>query len=486
MGRFRRYRRQALYDRKCREGVITSSTSSSTWIAMPPKCGENRKVLVIGAGLAGSVCAWYLARAGFDVTVAEARERAGGRCHSLYDFANGRVVEAGGELIGLGHLAWLNLARHLGLSLNPLTEETIYEAQDVHAPVMLDGVKIAPDQLKEIETVVGHVLLRISDDAKRLTHPSEPWLESPEIQALDFISIKAKLDEWNVSGLARRLIELEFENDNLAPVSEQSYLGLLCVVKGGSPEYPEQYWERAENFRCAEGTETLADLLLDGLRVHKNNPIKSCTQDAATKQIHVIGERETYTVDYVVLATPPPTWDAISFQGGTVDLSLRYATTMGPAGKFLTQLPYREWITQGLTANGFSSSLGQTWEATEGQTINESQSVTLTVFAGGTHYVEDEKHYQHQLAQLFSHNFDLDAHALILWPTQVFTRCGYSFSSLGQVTTRLPLLNAPVAEFANRLFFAGEHCSPDFVGCMESALLSGLRAAKRIMSTSNT
>jgi monoamine oxidase len=48
---------------------------------LPP--GENRRILVLGAGIAGMVLAWELRKAGYDVTVLEARPRTGGRNWSL-------------------------------------------------------------------------------------------------------------------------------------------------------------------------------------------------------------------------------------------------------------------------------------------------------------------------------------------------------------------------------------------------------------------
>ncbi|MBI1401301.1 FAD-dependent oxidoreductase [Hyphomonas sp.] len=45
----------------------------------PGSAGRGKKVVVLGAGIAGLVSAWELRKAGFDVTVLEARHRPGGR-----------------------------------------------------------------------------------------------------------------------------------------------------------------------------------------------------------------------------------------------------------------------------------------------------------------------------------------------------------------------------------------------------------------------
>src|SRR5262249_42165072 len=58
--------------------------------------GAARKVIVIGAGLAGLSAAYELSQAGHEVIVLEARARAGGRVRTLREpFADGMYAEAG-------------------------------------------------------------------------------------------------------------------------------------------------------------------------------------------------------------------------------------------------------------------------------------------------------------------------------------------------------------------------------------------------------
>ena len=73
------------------------------------------RVVVIGAGFSGLAAAYELSRAGYDVTVAEARNRVGGRVISFSDLVPGKNVEGGGELIGSNHPAWVGYAKQFGL-----------------------------------------------------------------------------------------------------------------------------------------------------------------------------------------------------------------------------------------------------------------------------------------------------------------------------------------------------------------------------------
>jgi monoamine oxidase len=80
------------------------------WLEPASRRREERplgKVAVVGAGFAGLASAYWLARAGFEVRVFEARKRVGGRVHTLRDFSPGRLIEGGAELIGLNHSLWI-------------------------------------------------------------------------------------------------------------------------------------------------------------------------------------------------------------------------------------------------------------------------------------------------------------------------------------------------------------------------------------------
>src|SRR6187397_3322041 len=79
-----------------------------------------RKVLVLGAGMAGLVAAYELGKLGHDVTVLEARTRPGGRVHTLREpFSDGLYAEAGAARIPDNHDLTLKYVSTFELPLEP-------------------------------------------------------------------------------------------------------------------------------------------------------------------------------------------------------------------------------------------------------------------------------------------------------------------------------------------------------------------------------
>ena len=77
----------------------------------------SKKVVIIGAGLAGLSAAYELLQAGHDVTVLEARTRPGGRVYTIRgQFADGLYAEAGATNVFDVHHWTIKYARSCDLS----------------------------------------------------------------------------------------------------------------------------------------------------------------------------------------------------------------------------------------------------------------------------------------------------------------------------------------------------------------------------------
>ncbi len=113
-----------------------SSTPTPVEI-LPPASGSNDtpgalsqtssplNIVIIGAGMSGLIAGYELLRAGHQVTILEARDRSGGRVHTLYDpFENGQFAEAGASRIPSDHNLTLAYIQHFELNIDPFYPRT--------------------------------------------------------------------------------------------------------------------------------------------------------------------------------------------------------------------------------------------------------------------------------------------------------------------------------------------------------------------------
>jgi monoamine oxidase len=116
-------------------GLLNASPAAAEPFALPPGSGGGRKVVILGAGISGLVSAYELRRAGWDVTVLEARDRIGGRVWTVRGgdrvvqngredqvcgFSDGLYLNAGAARIPTAHHVILGYARRLGVAIEPM------------------------------------------------------------------------------------------------------------------------------------------------------------------------------------------------------------------------------------------------------------------------------------------------------------------------------------------------------------------------------
>ena len=80
---------------------------------------RKRRVVVVGAGLAGLAAGFELKRQGHDVIILEAQNRVGGRIHTIRSFAPGLYAEAGGMRIPRVHDLTLRYCQLFALPMRP-------------------------------------------------------------------------------------------------------------------------------------------------------------------------------------------------------------------------------------------------------------------------------------------------------------------------------------------------------------------------------
>ena len=82
---------------------------------------KKKKIVVIGAGIAGLACAYYLKKYGYDVTVLEASPQVGGRMATFR--CDQYIIDTGAQFLSSGYTHILNLIEELNLN-HELAETT--------------------------------------------------------------------------------------------------------------------------------------------------------------------------------------------------------------------------------------------------------------------------------------------------------------------------------------------------------------------------
>ena len=158
-------------------GLAVPTPAGAENFQLPGGSGRDRSVVILGAGIAGLVSAYELKRAGYHVTVLEARNRIGGRVWTIRGgdrigqtgrsdqtamFDSGLYFNAGAARIPSTHRVTLGYARRFGVPLEPFVNCNRNASWDF-------GGKVQP-QRRMVEDMRGHLaeLLAKAIDSRAL------------------------------------------------------------------------------------------------------------------------------------------------------------------------------------------------------------------------------------------------------------------------------------------------------------------------------
>ena len=117
-------------------GLTLGRTSAFASIAVNP---APKKIVIIGAGMAGLVAGYELSQLGHDISILEAQTRAGGRVQTLREpFSDGLYAEAGAARIPDSHDLTLKYVKLFGVPLEPMY------------PSQLSALRVNGDSSREI------------------------------------------------------------------------------------------------------------------------------------------------------------------------------------------------------------------------------------------------------------------------------------------------------------------------------------------------
>jgi monoamine oxidase len=433
-----------------------------------------KRVAVIGAGLAGLLCASQLRWAGYDVMLFEARQRLGGRVQTLTDFVPGRTVEAGGERIGANHATFLGLCSLHKIELADAVGSALGER-----PIVLGGRRLSSTESAHLHEELEAALAALNELAAQID-AERPWTSARAAEH-DARSLAAWIDELAPSELARAALCALFEARHGVACERASLLAQLAAIRGGGLA---DYWTQSERFRCKEGNDVLVTRLsrrVGPTRMLLDTPIRTVRRNDTGYELETFGGARYPCAD-VVLTAPPSTWSRIEFDP---PLPLELAPQMGTHVKLLLALDARPWRDSGFNAELLGNGLvQQSWEPLPQAADDLVHALTLQ--SGGPsaerwrRISEVERRYELARQELELAWPGTSAHVKqqrwLDWSRDPWALASCAFPAPGQLMRIGALLRAGYAGIK----FAGEHCSSAFPGSMEGALQTGLRAAREL------
>ena len=455
-----------------------------------PDPGTPRRVIVVGAGLAGLSAALGLRDAGWEVVVLEARDRVGGRVHTLHGgepgvpFDRGLRADVGGESIDDTHTALQNLLHRFGLTTEWRSGDTTSRATRGLFRYHGQTYTFAGLTARRGGAVLADYL-RVDDELRRLAEKHRVDPEHPEAADgaadLDRMSFATWLDSLNLVPEARFVAEqanVSIYDAELADLS-MLFVAQQSAVTAGMLD------SQSETMRVAGGNSSLPNAIAAALgsALILNAPVTAVRRQGDVVGVTADG-REHFGA-HVVLAVPPPPLRNVRFDP---PLPTPIATAiagldLGAATKVVNQYDSPFWREHG--RSGFSITdltYRVSWDAADSYTAPAALLTTFTTANNGRTLAawsdsERIRRVRDELAIVFPQSPAQLAGpaATMAWSGERFTGGGYAAYRPNQLAAFWPALRGGT----DRIEFAGEHLEA-LAGYMESAVRSGERAAARL------
>lgn len=404
------------------------------------------RVAVLGAGLAGLAAATLLVRAGYDVTVYEARDRVGGRVWSDTVMAAGapHVIERGAEFVLDGYTTFRRYCSEHELFL-------VDTGMSYYSRTPGDRPGVTMDEMADLGKLAAEA-------AATATGPC---------------SVADVLDQIGVSGPAREALEARVEISTAVRIDQVTAQETLDHVASFAP---------GPSWRVEGGNQRLPDAMAATIRDQICLRTKVDTVKQIAETVLVTAGEQTEGFDYVVVALPfgvinnpskmeleLPEWkrDAMDrvVQGNAAKLQIPLEET--PQTSAVMSVTDRFW----------------TWTA---KASDVEVAPVLNCFGGEMGHLldlqidEDENVWEQRVRELRSDLALASSKAVLTaWPFDPLAAGAYAAHAPGFTPEDAQVLAAP----HGHLYFAGEYIDFEYTGLMEGALRSGERAATAIIET---
>jgi monoamine oxidase len=341
-------------------GFAVPTPAGAENFALAPQSGAGKSVVILGAGIAGLVSAYEMQRAGYHVTVLEARHRVGGRVWSIRggdritqcgrpdqiaEFGEGLYFNAGAARIPSTHRAILGYARRLGVPMEVMVNSNRSAGWDLRG-------KVQPERrmVNDMRGRLSELLAKAIDQ-----HALDREVPKGELETIrQFLAVYGELDSNGVyapqgrSGYSTEGGAYTQAPMALPPLSWHELLPGPAGATRGSLAVPylfDSIWDmQATMLQPIGGMDRIAQAIYERVKplVRFNTPISAIRRSGNRVRIAHGPEHQVTEADYCVCTIPMPVLARIPADFSMAKKAALSATTYRASVKVAFESP-RFW-----------------------------------------------------------------------------------------------------------------------------------------------
>jgi len=294
-----------------RRSFLKKTAATTSLVAFSPltissiykSSSDDKRIIVVGAGLAGLSCAYELNQAGFNVILIEARSRPGGRVRTYRDpFADNLYAEMGAEYVDSTDNLVKQYCNKFGLKVLPAKQ---YDGVYVRGRrLSMKGIQSGTDSLPFEGIQKGKLFgQEVQYIQKWIDLVKQKGATSPEVLALDNMSVEEVLKK---GGAPKDIIDLYTYTNATEATSVPSKMSALYMVLANSRT--SAFSENTVEGRIFGGNDQLPKEFAKklGTRIKYNRSLRSLVFSSNKITANVIedGKRTSIKGIKCVLAIP--------------------------------------------------------------------------------------------------------------------------------------------------------------------------------------